>query len=299
MSNVVPVFLDLGIKFGKEDRGRLPLFPTKLEGGTMSRMILLLMLLLLPLAAESADRTLRVMRYTEDVAPWFFVAEDGSLAGAAVEMVELLAAEADLEATYCVLPWSRGLHYLQTGEVDLVLHLSRNEEREAYIHFLGVMGEEQSVLLLGPNHGGLRIEGLDDLALPGRKWGIEQDYFYSREFNTRLASDEAFRAHFYTNAGGGCGNLDRVRRGRLTGMVGDLVILRHALRESADGGNFTLLAPPFFSRTPMYIGISRKMPNDKAMRLQNAYHLLTGRRAFQAVLGKWGCLLPEEMISSR
>ena len=265
----------------------------------MSRILLLFMLLLVSQPAGAEDRTLRVMRYTDDIAPWFFVAADGSLAGAAVEMVELLAAEAGLEVKFCVLPWSRGLHYLQTGEVDLVLHLSRNEEREAYIHFLGVMGEEQPVVLLGPNHRELRLETLDDLARPGRKWGIEQDFFYTQEFNNRLAGEENFRAHFFTNTGGGGGNLERVRLGRLTGMIGDLVILRYALRERTDGDNLTLLATPFFPRTPMYFGISRKMPSDKAARLQAAYDNLSRRQVFNTVLGNWGCLLPGETVSSR
>jgi len=276
----------------------LPLFPILPGGETMSRIILLFMLLFLPNAAESFDQKLRVARYPDDIAPWFFVAEDGSLDGAAVEMVELLAVEAGLEASFLVLPWSRGLHYLQTGEVDLVLHLSKSEERENYIHFLGVMGEEQSVVLVGPDHGGLRIEALEDLAFPGGKWGIEQDFFYSREFNARLASDEAFRRHFFINCDGGTGNLERVRLRRLTGMIGDLVILRHALRKRADGDSFTLLAPPFFPKTPMYFGISRKMPNHKAARLQAAYDTLTNHQAFRAILERWGCLLPAETVSS-
>ena len=223
--------------------------------------------------------------YAFDVEPWFIRGTDGRLTGIAVDQINLLVETAGLSPVYHELPWSRGLAYLKSGELDLMPLLSRTPERETFIHFLGSMAQEQNVVLLRRDRPRPELRTLDDFAGSGLRWGIRQDTFYSAEFNARLERDPQFRAHFEIQPRTTV-NLEKVRAGRIDGLLGDAIALGYLLERNG-AEPFELLEVPFFPPKPIHLGISRKLDPARAQALQSAYDRLSRSHAFEKILDKW------------
>ena len=248
-------------------------------------LVTICILLLASFALLAQPATLRIMSYASP--PWFIQGQDGRVGGVAVDQVSLLAREAGFTPEFVDLPWTRALEYMKSGQLDMMLNLSKTDEREGFIHFLGVHALAQNVLAVRKEYAGLPIRTLDDLARDSLRWGIRQDMFYTEAFNGRLKADPQFAAHFEPQAKQAL-NLEKIRHNRLTGLVGDATVLRYVLKQHADEyTGIVLKEVPFFTPDPVYIGVSRQLPEDTIGRLQAAYDRLERRQAFEAILKKW------------
>lgn len=66
----------------------------------------------------------------------FNYAENGKIKGFSVEFLEYVEANSKYDFEFIVLPWSRALHLVTQGEVDIILALFKTPEREKAFHFI-------------------------------------------------------------------------------------------------------------------------------------------------------------------
>lgn len=221
-------------------------------------------------------------------APPFYILDDaGKWSGIYVDVIQALAEEAGYQVVFEELPWARGLKYLETGEIDIMSGLSKSSEREKVMHFLGVHGYEQEVIVVKKeNAPHIQLQTLDDFAKEGYVWGIGLKNFYSDEFNARLDNDAAFKAHF-EEVSGDASNLKKVKFDRIIGCFKDRVTIGNVLKTSPEFSDLTVITTPFFPPAPIYIGASKKISPEKLAKLQAAYDSLNQQGKFEAIVKKW------------
>lgn len=102
-------------------------------------------LLLAATAAAAQDAGALVRVVTEDFPPYNFQ-EQGTVKGAATEVVESVLAQAGLRHTIEVLPWRRALDTALNERDTLIFSVARTESRERQLAWLGRICERKLVL---------------------------------------------------------------------------------------------------------------------------------------------------------
>ncbi|WP_070963295.1 substrate-binding periplasmic protein [Vibrio sonorensis] len=100
----------------------------------MAKFRVLLIALVLTLSSPTLA-TLTVM--TEDFPPFGYINKDEQLTGIAVEMVQFVMKELELEQEIQVLPWSRAMKRIETQSNMVLFSVARTEEREAKFRWVG------------------------------------------------------------------------------------------------------------------------------------------------------------------
>lgn len=223
---------------------------------------------------------------TFPMAPYTIRDSHGKITGLEVDLVKALAKEAGFQAEFIDYPWNRALEMLKSGDLDVLMTMTRTPEREAFTHFLGISTHQQFVLFVRKENAKIRIETLDDLAKTDYLFGIRQHFHYSDEFNSRLAVDETFKRRFIAVAQADQ-NLKRVKCGRLTGCIGDRILTGYQVRNNKAYNDICAVTLPFFKVHPVYFGVSRKISPEKLETLQKAYHTLEKRGTIKGITRRW------------
>ena len=79
------------------------------------------------------------------------VKKDNVWTGLDIKYGSALVENAGCTLTTIEAPWARGLKMLKTGEVDLMLNMSKNKLREEYYHFIGPLRIERIRLVSKKN----------------------------------------------------------------------------------------------------------------------------------------------------
>lgn len=108
--------------------------------------------------AEDAPVTIRVV--TEINPPNQYIA-DGTLTGPLVEIVQMALAEAHINASIEVLPWTRALRAAQDEQNVLIFSLGRTAEREPRFKWVGQI-DEVRVFIYAQVERAIHLESLDD-----------------------------------------------------------------------------------------------------------------------------------------
>ena len=238
----------------------------------------------LPVHAKTDEDTLSMLVF--EIPPWSFQNDAGQWDGFGVELVRTLLEKAGFRLSFQTLPWSRALEYMKSGNLDIMVQLSKTPEREEFIHFLGVSAYDQVCLVVRKENAGIELKTLDDMIKNDYLWGIRDKSFYSREFNARLENDTVFSAHFERITKFAI-NIDRVIAGRIIGLLGDCAGVHYRINTDPRCADLRVLTVPFFKPAPVYFGVSKQLSAEKRDRLQKAYDELAGRGVFKAIVKKW------------
>ena len=259
--------------------------PRRIRNAFMTAFtVLFIVLCSLPAGAMAGEESVSVLVF--EMPPWSFHDKNKEWTGLGVDLTRTLANEAGYRLAFQTLPWNRALEYLRSGRLDIIFFLSKTPEREQYVHFLGPSAYEQVCLVVRKENTGLKLQTFDDMAQPDFLWGIRDNTFYSKEFNHRLETDPDFSEHFERIAKFAI-NLQRVKAGRIIGLLGDYFAASHILKTTADWSDLRVVRTPFFKPTPVYFGASAKLPPQKLGKLQAAYDALQARGAFEKIVQKW------------
>lgn len=223
---------------------------------------------------------------TFPMAPYTFKDSNGNLKGLEIDLVNALLKEAGFQVKFIKYPWNRALEMLKYGELDILMTMSKTPEREEFTHFLGVSTHQKYVLFVRKENAGIVINTLDDMTRDGYFFGIRQNFFYSDEFNKRLATDKKFKSHFLSVAQIDI-NLNRVNIGRLTGCIGDSILTGYQVKMDKTYEDIRVMNLPFFQTQPVYFGVSKKISAEKLKKLQKGYHSLDDRGVFKEIIRKW------------
>ncbi len=255
----------------------------------MKKMILIgcMSFLLWAQSGMAEDTTVSV--YAMDLAPYFWLNEQGQWQGLYAELATALIEQAGMQPKFKVLPWIRGVEYLKSGKLEMTSLLSKTPEREEFIHFIGVSGIEQTTLLVKQDEVAKfqALQTLDDLVQEGYTWGIRDQTFYSEEFNHRLETDAAFRSHFDIIVKIKLNALKAAKGNRFSGAFVDRIGMSYALKTDDTYKGLAMVIVPFFLPADVYFGVSKRIAPEKLEKLQAAYDTLNAQGAFEAIVAKW------------
>ena len=255
----------------------------RIQRRCLATLLLVFLALLSP--AFGAD-SIRV-RVT-DFAPNYFL-NDNHWTGLDVELADALVTEAGFSVEFVNLPWSRALAYMQSGQLDLMMNLSKTPDRETFMEFIGPERISTRVLVVRRENLGLHIESLNDLAEVAQsrkvKFGIQKDAKYSDEFDARLATDHEFASCF-----------DQVPQGALLakktqaehnlGFFEDLNYAVYQLKHSPDFEGLAI-HPFVLSVSPSYFGVSKQLDSAKLGRLRTAFDRLEKNGTLAKIRARW------------
>jgi polar amino acid transport system substrate-binding protein len=239
-----------------------------------------LMLAILPMQSLHAADVIRV-RVT-NFAPNYFL-QDGQWTGLDVELAKAVVNEAGYSIEFLDLPWSRALGYLQVGELDMMMNLSKTPDREAMMDFIGPerMSRREDL--------GMQIENLDQLVSMAKarhqSFGIQKDAKYSEEFDARMLADPEFASHFDAVAEGAL-LAKKTRAGHNLGFFEDYTYAVYQLKNSADFHGLAI-HPYTISSSPAYFGISKKLDPVKAKMLRDGYERLEKKGTLDKIRLRW------------
>lgn len=253
---------------------------------TFRRSVVVLCLLVACMALAAAETIVARVGSVKASQPYSW-RENGQWVGMDIDFYKALEKESGVTFVFEPLPWSRALDYLKIGKCNLMTQLSRTPEREAYMHFLGPYQMEDIVLVVKEANREIPISNLTELEEAARKSalkvGIEDDAFYSEEFNARLKSDPGFADQF--EMGKTTLNL-MVLHDRLFGSFDRRAIASYQIKNLPEARGLAI--HPFqISTGPVYFGVSKETPDAIVRKLQDACARLMTNGTFRKIDAKW------------
>ena len=228
------------------------------------------------------------VRVTE-FAPNYFL-KDGHWTGLDVELAEAVVKDAGFTIEFIELSWSRALNAMQTGDIDMMMNLTRTADREVFIKFFGPARISKRVLVVRKENLDLKISSLDDLVEASRRtklsFGIQKDAKYSAAFDTRLTADPVF-AQSFDVASQGSTLHKRVAGGHNLGFFEDENYVVHQLQNNP---NFRALALHSFTLAsdPVYFGLSKHINATTVQKLEAAFQRLEKNGTLAKIRTRWG-----------
>ncbi|KPV96360.1 putative amino-acid-binding protein YxeM precursor [Pseudoalteromonas sp. P1-9] len=131
----------------------------------------------------SCDITVRVEQYSAQSQK-----VTGRWQGLDVELAELLLNEAHCEFDFVDLPWARSLKLLENGEIDLMMSVTKTDEREQFAYFVGPQRFETLVFVSPPMSE--EITQVTQLFSLNNPVAIQTGSFYGEAFMNTLAQSE-------------------------------------------------------------------------------------------------------------
>ncbi len=218
--------------------------------------------------------------------PMFMQDESGKWFGFSIELAEVLLSEIGRVPAFKGMPFKRGLLSMETGEVDMMLNLTRTSERERFIHFIGPQHFEK-VILVVPKDSNFLIASLDDLKKLPRKIGIERGVFHGPAFEEKRKEDDAFRAKLEEVSDSGL-NAKKLKHGRISAFINNQPNMVYQIRTNPLFLNFKI-HPFVLHESPVHFGFSRKSVSAETLgHLREAYDRAQENGLFHVVFEKYG-----------
>ncbi len=197
-------------------------------------------------------------------APFFIQDENNKWKGLSIELVEALLRETGHTPKYVPLPFARGLQYVRSGEVDMMLNITVTKERKEFMHFVGPQLDE-TILLVVKKGSNLPITSLNDLKKMPKPIGIELGKVYSKTFEEMRATDEEFKT-ILEMVNEVDSNEKKLEGGRISGFLGFGYNVFYQIKTNPLYRNFKV-HPFIINRDYVYFGFSKKRFSEKQLSL--------------------------------
>ncbi len=205
--------------------------------------------------------------------------EDSSqLRGFAWDVVRESFHASDYSIQLYVVPWSRGMHYVETGKADVIFPAMKTEEREKKFLFSEEPVIRSSFIVYVPKSTRIGWAGLE--SLNGKRVVGVKGWAFGKEWE---ANDEIVKMEAYSILQG----FEMVRKGWVFGMAGYDVPFDYVLRQEGLADRFKKL-PSWGSTAEFVLGAKAEKHIPK---LLHAFDL--GKRkierngTLEAIKAKW------------
>jgi len=211
------------------------------------------------------------IRYRVTEYPPQYFQKNGEWTGFDVEIMKIIIKEAGYKAVPIDLPWSRALNYLECGELHLMSALSKTDERSVYLNWLGPVRDEVMSFITSDEFINEKIDTLEDLLAISAKYrlkiGIQNNVFYSKEFNEKLKDPEFIKYFEFIEAGSL--QAEKTLNRRILGFIENRDTWKYMINNTP---GFKRLAIHTFilSSSEVYIGVSKKVDQSIYKNLEKA-----------------------------
>lgn len=206
------------------------------------------------------------------------------------ELYLLLAKSSDCSLHFVYLPWSRALQLLKIGELDLLLTVSKNKEREGYADFIGSHYNEESVLILRRDltH---KVQQLSDFIALQEQIGVMRYGYFGEKFEQLKTHGLEARLLYVSTLQQ---KLELLSHGRVAGIIEDRAQFKAWL-------NYQPQADKIYKEhllihsNPVYFAASiRSMSQQQRDHLRQSWAKVYGSDAHRDILSKYGWSLPSD-----
>lgn len=209
------------------------------------------------------------------VEPWKFE-KDGTIQGAGIDMLNELSRRLDIEFTYEIIPFKRGLTYMKTGKLDLMIGLLKRPEREAYIHFIHPPYKRKSnkafYILKGSERILTTYEDLHHLEV-GVKLGARYFPRFDRDGSISKQPVSNYRQ-----------NIQKLLLGRIDTFICTDSQADYLIHEMGLSDRLAKSTYGYNRENPTYLGISRKSPwMTQREKIENTLAKMVGTGVLDAV----------------
>jgi polar amino acid transport system substrate-binding protein len=195
------------------------------------------------------------------------VKKDNVWTGLDVKYGTALVENAGCTLTTVEAPWARGLKMLRTGEVDLMLNMSKNKLREEYYHFIGPLRIERIRLVSKKNSFPLitswkQLKNLDAIFM------LQRGSYFGKKFEDILDNNIILKTKLIELADHDFG-IKLLNTGRFDALVVDEIYIENLPEEIQ---NLLDVHPLIINRDPIYYAFSKANFDDvRIKKLQEAY----------------------------
>ncbi|NQZ88204.1 MAG: transporter substrate-binding domain-containing protein [Saccharospirillaceae bacterium] len=199
------------------------------------------------------------------------VKKDNVWTGLDIKYGSALVENAGCTLTTIEAPWARGLKMLKTGEVDLMLNMSKNKLREEYYHFIGPLRIERIRLVSKKNslsliHSWEQLKRLDAILV------LQRGSYFGKKFEGILDNNIKLKTKLRELADNDIG-IKFLNTGRVDALVVDEIFIDNLPNEIK---NLLDIHPLIINSDPIYYAFSKvNFDNVRIKKLQEAYNLLS------------------------
>ena len=222
---------------------------------------------LLPLPASAQKLEI----FCEEDRPLQFKAPDGSLTGLAVEVVQEIQKRVGNTDPIQMVPWARGLKYLNEKPNTVLFSMGRTAERNNLYHWVGPIGEKSMGLYVKADST-LQIKSLDD-AKKVRAIGVYRD-----DLRDQYLTQAGFTNLQRTNAS--------VQNYRML-MMGRIDMFASSEFEVADNKYTDVKLVFSFLQTQSFIALSKGTDTAVVTQWNNALAAMKKDGSFKAIFNKY------------
>ncbi|GAA0400141.1 hypothetical protein GCM10009133_06250 [Cocleimonas flava] len=232
-------------------------------------------------SSASAESCILKARVT-NIPPLYYKNDSGEWAGLTVDLANVLLNEAGCKGDFESISWARSLDLLENGGIDMMMNLSRTNDREQFIHFIGPQNIETAQLLTKKNIT-IDINSLEDFKkLPGIV-GYQQGSFYGKEFHEKLRDDSEFNSKFEVVFSQEF-NLNKLKSDRIIGILGQNYSGVSAQKDLLNSNEYKV-HPYIIHHNEVYFGFSKKSVLPEILsKLNEAYDRAINNKEFHRVI---------------
>ncbi|WP_227008455.1 substrate-binding periplasmic protein [Pseudoalteromonas luteoviolacea] len=205
--------------------------------------------------------------------------------GMDVDFAKALLDEAGCEYKFVSIPWGRSLKMLETGDIDLVLSVTKTLERQDYAYFIGPQRMETIVFAMNAQRR-YEVETMEDLFSLPVPVAIQQGAFYGTQFTDRYKQLKKNETQFIFVPDNQT-KLSLLKHGRIAGFLEEKF---NIVFQSDNHPDFMTIevAPLVINESPVYFAFSkRRTSTERLERLNQAYQNLQKTGRFKGILKKY------------
>jgi len=216
--------------------------------------------------------------------------------GMDIDIINEIFLRAKLDFKIVEIPFKRSLYWMQSGKTHMMPNLCKNEERSAYMYWLGPMRITAIGLVVLKKDQYLPIKACDDLIIVSkqrnRKFGYLNGASYSDYFDNRIEKDPAIKnvLHFTSSPKQ---SIAMLQKGRIIGFFQDDFEIQHLLLEQSQNHDSLYNDVVLHSYRiedsigGAYFGISKKLDKILYQKILTAFQSIKEDGAFDKIHFKW------------
>ena len=215
----------------------------------MAKLILIL-LSLITFSAYSCQLDIRLQHYSPESTKstsndWF---------GIDIDLTEALLNEVQCNFNILEIPWARALLMLATGEIDILINVSKTHEREQLYYFIGPIRNEEIVFATYKSLN-YNLTKIDDILGLDKPIAIQRNAYYGEALQ-RIINNEKYK-ELFVHVPSNEIKLKLLKRGRISGFLEAKRNVIHGINNDKifAGVWFPAL---IFHKNPVYFALSKK-----------------------------------------
>lgn len=222
--------------------------------------------------------------------PPFFVTEaDGSIRGVNADLIDAALTPLGYSIEFIPLPWTRGLHGLLTGKVDILASATHTQRRAEYAYYSAPYYRERYALYSRePSSELFSGRSLVELLQQGFRLGVYQGTVYDDRV-MQLIGDPKYQSQIVIQTDFNR-NYRMLARGRIDGFIQETSEFAYHINTLVTASEDASAVVPilFFSAVPQHLMFSKKNSNWQAVQdFNQGLARLIESGQYQRIFARW------------